>query len=105
SRHPRLTTHHHTPSLHDALPIYHRSQRDIDKWLFLIQLFERKGRRLRARLQDRTNEAIAFSIERIRVGLEELRGAHQIERPSLGDRKSTRLNSSHCPISYAVFCF
>src|SRR2546430_10477150 len=23
---------------------------------------------------------------------------------SLGDRKSTRLNSSHSPISYAVFC-
>src|SRR2546427_6256824 len=25
-------------------------------------------------------------------------------RPSLGDRKSTRLNSSHSQISYAVFC-
>src|SRR5260221_7567224 len=25
-------------------------------------------------------------------------------RPSLGDRKSTRLNSSHTVISYAVFC-
>src|SRR3712207_8146659 len=25
-------------------------------------------------------------------------------RPSLGDRKSTRLNSSHANISYAVFC-
>src|SRR5215213_2978511 len=24
--------------------------------------------------------------------------------PPPGDRKSTRLNSSHCPISYAVFC-
>src|SRR5699024_11556841 len=24
--------------------------------------------------------------------------------PSLGDRKSTRLNSSHVSISYAVFC-
>src|ERR1041385_1035724 len=26
-------------------------------------------------------------------------------RPDLGDRKSTRLNSSHGYISYAVFCF
>src|SRR5256885_12148868 len=26
------------------------------------------------------------------------------ERPVLGDRKSTRLNSSHLVISYAVFC-
>src|SRR5690625_6237396 len=25
-------------------------------------------------------------------------------RPGLGDRKSTRLNSSHVAISYAVFC-
>src|SRR3712207_7791972 len=25
-------------------------------------------------------------------------------RPTLGDRKSTRLNSSHANISYAVFC-
>src|SRR3712207_9000769 len=25
-------------------------------------------------------------------------------RPALGDRKSTRLNSSHANISYAVFC-
>src|SRR3712207_8688617 len=26
------------------------------------------------------------------------------ERPGAGDRKSTRLNSSHANISYAVFC-
>src|SRR5688572_31116468 len=35
------------------------------------------------------------------VGLEELAG---FERDALGDRKSTRLNSSHSQISYAVFC-
>src|SRR5699024_11354448 len=27
-----------------------------------------------------------------------------IGRPNVGDRKSTRLNSSHVSISYAVFC-
>src|SRR2546430_10436569 len=31
------------------------------------------------------------------------RGQHERERV-LGDRKSTRLNSSHSQISYAVFC-
>src|SRR5437763_6274209 len=32
-------------------------------------------------------------------------GRHQArDRPRLGDRKSTRLNSSHRCISYAVFC-
>src|SRR5574340_1300142 len=30
--------------------------------------------------------------------------AHRHRRPSGGDRKSTRLNSSHQKISYAVFC-
>src|SRR5688572_31322111 len=28
----------------------------------------------------------------------------QAERPEIADRKSTRLNSSHSQISYAVFC-
>src|SRR5256885_9402580 len=36
---------------------------------------------------------------------EALAGAHPQERPALRqDRKSTRLNSSHLVISYAVFC-
>src|SRR2546428_4857553 len=33
-----------------------------------------------------------------------LRPGEDIERRSAGDRKSTRLNSSHDQISYAVFC-
>src|SRR5690349_23989379 len=32
------------------------------------------------------------------------RGAPEGRDPPLGDRKSTRLNSSHVEISYAVFC-
>src|SRR5438477_11657114 len=31
-------------------------------------------------------------------------GRHQARRPHDTDRKSTRLNSSHMSISYAVFC-
>src|SRR3712207_7353617 len=31
-------------------------------------------------------------------------GARALGRLGLGDRKSTRLNSSHANISYAVFC-
>src|SRR5438445_12936132 len=30
--------------------------------------------------------------------------AHPVVAPRRGDRKSTRLNSSHANISYAVFC-
>src|SRR3712207_8321815 len=32
------------------------------------------------------------------------RGGHRQGRSARGDRKSTRLNSSHANISYAVFC-
>src|SRR5688572_31727798 len=32
------------------------------------------------------------------------RAAAQVLRAAVGDRKSTRLNSSHSQISYAVFC-
>src|SRR3712207_7713999 len=52
-------------------------------------------------LQDR---AVAVPVQRgnVRVGPP----AHRVRRPGrpLKDRKSTRLNSSHANISYAVFC-
>src|SRR3712207_8939670 len=34
----------------------------------------------------------------------EVEGAGRLDREGLEDRKSTRLNSSHANISYAVFC-
>src|SRR3712207_7392178 len=43
-----------------------------------------------------------------RLGLEVARGdrddGHAVGGELVGDRKSTRLNSSHANISYAVFC-
>src|SRR3712207_8864147 len=36
--------------------------------------------------------------------IDALKGAHGVTLESPGDRKSTRLNSSHANISYAVFC-
>src|SRR5438445_7272540 len=45
--------------------------------------------------------------DRTRSGDRRLQGIRDLRRPSrrgLGDRKSTRLNSSHANISYAVFC-
>src|SRR5215217_8583062 len=40
-----------------------------------------------------------------RGGHQRLRRRHRLEREDVGrDRKSTRLNSSHANISYAVFC-
>src|SRR5436305_3259290 len=64
----------YTLSLHDALPIWLQFLRQIA----LGQRCERIGLALRHCLR------------------------HREERPQ--DRKSTRLNSSHVRISYAVFC-
>src|SRR3712207_8685682 len=84
------TTEIYTLSLHDALPI-------CDRRLFLDQeplRFEQHVHalgevRLRSGLVDEL--VIAFICE-----------AGRVERRV--DRKSTRLNSSHANISYAVFC-
>src|SRR5438067_4998197 len=52
----------------------------------------------------RTHETASLEISIVQVlGEEALRYARR-NRPSESDRKSTRLNSSHVSISYAVFC-
>src|SRR5256885_12590715 len=87
------TTEIYTLSLHDALPISMLGHRGRDQ-------VGVKGRA--HRLQQ---PLAAQELERHRVAV------HQIDfvAPRLGfghdaDRKSTRLNSSHLVISYAVFC-
>src|SRR2546430_11479546 len=78
------TTEIYTLSLHDALPISHGPGRDRRPGR------QRRGRRALPRCEG----------ERHRPGrVPPHRGAgHR------SDRKSTRLNSSHSQISYAVFC-
>src|SRR5256885_9613310 len=71
------TTEIYTLSLHDALPIYRCARRD--------------------RASARAAEAHARPPTR---GL----GRPPDARSANADRKSTRLNSSHLVISYAVFC-
>src|SRR2546430_8069995 len=101
------TTEIYTLSLHDALPIYARWQAG-----FLEQLEDeivREDRR-RGRLPDhgvahergRRGEVAADRRE-----VERRDRVHEpLERAVVKevDRKSTRLNSSHSQISYAVFC-
>src|SRR5258707_7196950 len=74
------TTEIYTLSLHDALPIS-TNGRGFD-WLITAPWPQAD-----MRWQDRETEA-RFSVF----------------QQALGDRKSTRLNSSHANISYAVFC-
>src|SRR3712207_8018242 len=71
------TTEIYTLSLHDALPISGLQERAPE------------GR-------DPLAEGISATLESIRRQIEE--GSGKV------DRKSTRLNSSHANISYAVFC-
>src|SRR2546430_5829285 len=75
------TTEIYTLSLHDALPISRR----------------RRPRARRAQLLDRS------ALGRLLV---QPRSDYRLQRRPISpaDRKSTRLNSSHSQISYAVFC-
>src|SRR2546430_8733171 len=80
----------YTLSLHDALPIsYLRSGAP--------------GLVLRPGTPEEVAEALAFA-RRQPVPLSVRSGGHGISGRSTKDRKSTRLNSSHSQISYAVFC-
>src|SRR2546427_7020416 len=75
------TTEIYTLSLHDALPIYL-----LEKPETLIQP-----------VKDRPGHDRRYSLDSKKI--------HQLGwAPRHRDRKSTRLNSSHSQISYAVFC-
>src|SRR5438045_5123366 len=76
--HDTPTTKIYTLSLHDALPIYARNER-------------KDVRCAHCGACHRAAQTRGWCGRRARVGLD-------------GDRKSTRLNSSHLGISYAVFC-
>src|SRR5436309_6072984 len=76
------TTEIYTLSLHDALPIF-------------LAASHRPGR------TDR-HEDLAVAVHRLRD--QRRHSAHGRRQGRQEDRKSTRLNSSHVKISYAVFC-
>src|SRR5262245_63567497 len=84
--------HIYTLSLHDALPIFGPSPRQIQVvgemsvGLLFVPLGD-KGRHSRRRRAELFAQPCVLG-----------------KRRPLSDRKSTRLNSSHLGISYAVFC-
>src|SRR5438552_7114266 len=90
---PALTS-YYTLSLHDALPIFpgHDAvDRALGQALELVRqhLLRARPRALGVRVVRAPHEAA-------------IAGEGQVREPE--DRKSTRLNSSHQIISYAVFC-
>src|SRR5206468_12751783 len=83
-------------SLHDALPILEVARREIERDLVVGGAGKRSERHAG---QHDLLGAVFRATNRIwetRVGQRDL--------APLEDRKSTRLNSSHDQISYAVFC-
>src|SRR5207248_5083813 len=94
---PPPTPHLHTLSLHDALPICPLFHHQPDRW---------------RETQAGRNDAEGNSVRR-RQGHQGSRGfdrwrkdldTGKTRQGPRKDRKSTRLNSSHRTISYAVFC-
>src|SRR5439155_23759425 len=81
--HAPATPEIYTLSLHDALPIFRRGERAGPA--------RRRGR-------------LAGVGSRRRRDARLVSGRRDRHRPVARDRKSTRLNSSHVAISYAVFC-
>src|SRR5207249_10220455 len=80
----------YTLSLHDALPISDPHPRGT------VSGHAAEDQVLPCRLRAEAQDVLRLRRKPFR----EL----QRERPRNGDRKSTRLNSSHVSISYAVFC-
>src|SRR5205814_10028127 len=88
----------HTLSLHDALPIFHPMVRSmiLHFWLAYDHPFvDGNGRTARALFYWSMLRNGYWMFEYITISKIILSGP---------DRKSTRLNSSHLGISYAVFC-
>src|SRR3712207_7788889 len=79
------TTEIYTLSLHDALPISAPEPRDAAWWLLLLLI-----------------AALTVVLVALLGGKDRTAGGYL--PPVVADRKSTRLNSSHANISYAVFC-
>src|SRR5699024_12243806 len=90
---PHLT---HTLSLHDALPIYEHRQT-----LLFSATFSQDIMNLASRW---TKDAVVVEVAPDHVTTETVEQKVYIAETEQKDRKSTRLNSSHVSISYAVFC-
>src|SRR5690606_40792895 len=90
-----------TLSLHDALPI---SEPDDDgRGHRVAERITKQHSDEHGRLPDR-QRADAIEHAALHFAVQCVTGVHADHHHGLEDRKSTRLNSSHVKISYAVFC-
>src|SRR5438309_6767788 len=84
-----------TLSLHDALPIYTIPELIVGSYEVEAQL---------PGFQTELRSGITLSVGRNAVINFALTVGQLSDKDTITDRKSTRLNSSHSSISYAVFC-
>src|SRR5205814_9179444 len=100
SANAQATTEISTLSLHDALPIY------ALQGMILEQLADRRSQQGRADCTRPFEVQLHLLASRQQRRDQVVQFLSFIERvaPVVEDRKSTRLNSSHLGISYAVFC-
>src|SRR5699024_12633356 len=94
----------YTLSLHDALPIYgyRRSVEMCDEYDIYRQCY--CGCVFAAKQQGIDFAQITKDAKAFMEGKDAEKSFPHIRFTYEGDRKSTRLNSSHVSISYAVFC-
>src|SRR5690606_41970450 len=96
SLHDTTSTVIYTLSLHDALPIYFASSLGLTP-----SEHSSGGKQRLGRITKRGNRYLRWLLVQCAMShLRHLKG----QTDALSDRKSTRLNSSHVKISYAVFC-
>src|SRR5205807_7833621 len=92
----------HTLSLHDALPIYRGRRARCGSAAGAISALRRGHEAARACGEER---AALRGARRFARGRRAFAALAPVRRARAAiDRKSTRLNSSHLVISYAVFC-
>src|SRR5690606_40694395 len=97
-------TQSYTLSLHDALPIYQESRIST----VLVDVMGKKVaiEKLGSEIEEAENTSIEYINESKSIaGYNTQKAVISDEKGNKTiDRKSTRLNSSHVKISYAVFC-
>src|SRR5690606_41686621 len=94
-----------TPSLHDALPIYFDRSSQAAFMMFSGQKDHRdeEVKEIQEYIEGNYGERMTVDELAQRVAMSR-RSFERRFKQATGDRKSTRLNSSHVKISYAVFC-
>src|SRR5262245_64638109 len=88
------TTYIYTLSLHDALPIWMGEIDDYMNWFEATQMTTGSG----------NFTGYLKAVDQSQVPAPRRHDPLSVYVDALEDRKSTRLNSSHLGISYAVFC-